>query len=166
MKDKEYTELESALRIDPNALDEALMIQPEAFYRVAKEYALAVSRRDELHQTVSEIKAQQDISIRSRAKTKTDKITEKEIEAEVRKSKAVITATTEYLAAASEVNELAALKESYQQRAYALKDLVALHIANYYGDATQSSGNSRLRDHNAESNKRAMADQRRANRDR
>lgn len=138
-------ELETGLRIDQNALDEALQFQPDMFYRVSKQLTLLISRRDYAKQELSEIQAEVSQEIRESAEIDTKdkkpktKIGVAEVDALVTLDKDVKKAHQALLELTREVGELTALKEAYTQRSYALKDLVALHIANYYSDSSQSN---------------------------
>jgi hypothetical protein len=128
---------EKDLRIDEHALEEALLDQPSLFYHVSREVALLVSQRDAAKQELQEIEALVDAEIRHDFEVSGDKITEKQVESAKLLDKRVKIAKRKL----SELNEqlglASALKEAFSQRAYALKDLVALYVANYYGQDTE-----------------------------
>lgn len=154
-------ELEDALRIDEHALEEALRDQPHMFYRVSKAYALEISRRDAAKQALQDAEAWADLSVREEAQEKDRKITEGEIKATVQTDVNVVRVREQFNRSSESVGKLAALKEAFQQRSYALKDLAGLYIANYY-TASEHSGGSAIRDRAAADSRRAMADSRRA----
>lgn len=151
-------ELEQGLRIDEHALDEALIAQPESFYRVSKRLALLTSRRDAAKQALAEEEARCDGQIRSDAAKEKEKLTETEIKNMIRLDKDVGKAQTELNQLGREVGLLGALKEAFQQRSYVLKDLTSLHIANYYAPNSSDGGPSgrALKDHRASHAKREM----------
>lgn len=143
-------QLEEGLQIDEYALDDALVTQPDSFYRVSKQLALLISRRDAKKQELAEEEAKADAELRETAVKHKDKVTETEVKNMIRLDRDVQKVSTEFLDLNREVGELTALKEAYQQRSYVLKDLVQLYIANYYTNADGSSSSSRaLRDHKA-----------------
>lgn len=151
-------ELEEALAIDENGLEEALQTQPDAFYRVAKVLALESSRRDALKQYVDEAKARAYADIREQARRDETKLSEKELEVKVRIDDDVIEAIDKLLTKTRLVNALEALEKSFTQRSYALKDLVELHLKNYYSDV--SGGRGEARDRQAQHVRRDMSRQR------
>lgn len=132
-------ELEKAMAIDPHALDEALIRQPDAFYRVSQRLALLISRRDAAKQDLQEIEAEADRDIRKAASRNEEKLSEVNIKSMIRLDRDVKEGERTLLDLNAAVNQWQALKEGFQQRSYVLKDLVNLHMASYFGD----SGNSR-----------------------
>lgn len=142
-------DLEEALAIDEDALEQSLKSQPDAFYRVAKALALEASRRDALKQYVDEAKAAAYVDIKGQAAKDEVKLSEKELEAKVRTDSAVIEAIDKLLGKTRLVNALEALEKSFTQRSYALKDLVELHLKNYYSDASEGRSDLRERQHMA-----------------
>lgn len=161
-------DLETGLSIDEHALDEALIAQPEFFYRVSKKLALTVSRRDAAKQALAEEEAKCDGQFREDAAREKEKLTETEVKNLIRLDKDVIKATETLNSLNREVGLLTALKEAYQQRSYVLKDLTSLHIANYYTntDGAQSSSRAALRDHTAQLAREGMNRARRSRHDR
>lgn len=123
------SELEAALEINRDDLEAATEIQPEAFYRVAKQCALAISMRDAAYQNIKEQEAEADRRVRDRVPSD-EKITEKEVEAQRRLDPKVKQAIYDHQELAEAAGILAALKEAFQMRSYALKDLVAMHMGN------------------------------------
>jgi hypothetical protein len=58
------------------------------------------------------------------------------------------------------------LKESYLQRSYALKELVALYLANYFGDGVpQGQGTTAVKEARHEDNRKAINKERVRRRD-
>lgn len=137
-------DLEEALAINEDSLEEALQAQPDAFYRVAKALALESSRRDALKQYVEEAEAAAYLELKQEARDDEIKLSEAELKAKVRIDPDVIAAIDKLLTKSRLVAALQALEKSFSQRSYALKDLVELHLKNYYSDAT--SGRSDVRE--------------------
>lgn len=158
----ELKKLEDGLQINQHALDDALRIHPDLFYKVATELALAISNRDEAKQDLDEVEAKADIDIRAEAARIKEKTTEKEIESMRKVDKNVIAATDNFAARKLEAAKWTALKEAYEARSYALSKLVDLHLASYYSSNEEKrSGGSNLRDARARQVKTESADRRR-----
>jgi hypothetical protein len=152
-------ELEEGLQIDEHALDEALQSQPDLFYRVSKQLAILTSRRDAAKQGVTLAEADAQARIRRERSKNDEKVTDKAVEADVRRDKEVERAQQEFLTLNSMVGQYGALKEAFQQRSYVLKDLCGLYVANYYADNTGSnSPQMKMRDIDAREARRKMAD--------
>jgi hypothetical protein len=152
--------LEEALAIDEDALNEALIRQPDAFYRVSKKLAMELSIRDAAKQALQEEEAYADERARSSIPDG-EKVTETSIKSLVRLDKQVLTANDKLLKLSRETALLQALKEAFQQRSYVMKDLVSLYVANYFGDASGGRSETQLRTRRAEENRTAMAEERR-----
>lgn len=148
-------ELEKLLGIDQNALELSLLVQPEAYYRVAKALVHETSRRDAAKQLLAETESRVDLEIRD-AWESNERIREGEVESQKRLDKRVNTALLQLSKLTQSVNELTALKEAFQQRSYVLKDLCALYIANYYGGDIEPNVAKQLKGHSAQENKDRM----------
>jgi hypothetical protein len=132
-------ELQSTLRIDQNALEDAAAQHPELFYRVASEYALTTSLRDQAKQDLSETEAKADSRIRHDIEVAGDKVTEKAVESAKLLDGQVTKARDRLMRLNQEVGEWSALKEAFQQRGYVLRDLVQLYLSRYYSDTENQS---------------------------
>lgn len=132
--EKLVNDLEKGLVIDKNALDEAIEQQPDLYYRVSKELALLISRRDYAKQELEETEASVKNDIRESAALDKAKVSVAEVDAMCVLDREVKKAARELLKLNRDVGLLTALKDAFNQRSYALKDLAALHIANYYSD--------------------------------
>lgn len=178
----DFRELEDALAIDEHALEEALRDQPETFYRVSKALALVISRRDAAKQALADAEAGADLDVRDESREEESrvardtvrgkdkptpvskiKLTEGEVKARVQLDPAVVEARGAFARLSEEVGKLTALKEAFQQRSYALKDLCGLFIANYYTASEHTGGGaaSAVKERAADSARRRMADERR-----
>jgi len=146
----DFRELEAALRIDEYALEGALREQPELFYRVSKAYALAISRRDAAKQALQDAEAEADLLVRGDAQEDDRKITEGEVRAKVQTDGKVVRARDALNAQSELVGKLSALKDAFQQRSYALKDLAGLYVANYYSASENSAASGAVRQRDAQ----------------
>lgn len=136
--------LEQALQIEEHALDEALMTQPDAYYRVSRQVALTTSLRDEAKQALQEIEARIDLGVRREAYDNEDRVTEKEVEARKRVHRDVIAARNTLNDLESHLLECVALKEAFQQRSYMLREMVQLHISRHYSGTEETPRNRYL----------------------
>lgn len=131
MNDQEFSELECLLKINQHDLDGALLEQPEAFYRISQAYVQAVSMRDKLYEDVKVVDASLDLAIREEFEQEGKKATEKIIESKVKSHPNHDRAYRSYLSAKEEAERLNALKESFLQRSYVLKELCNIYISGY-----------------------------------
>lgn len=161
--DTPVSELEAALAIDENALNEALIQQPDAFYRVSKKLALKASQRDAQKQALQEEEAYADERARESIPDG-ERITDTAVKAIVRLDKKVLEANSLLLKLNREVGLLQALKEAFSQRSYVMKDLVSLYVANYYGDSSGGRSETHLKNKRADENRTAMGEERRRER--
>lgn len=138
-KTSDLQSLEADLAIDEHGLEHACATQPELYYKVAQALALALSRRDAAKLSANEIEASVDIRIRTELTRQNEKVTEKAIERLCSDSDEVQAARSDIHKHDTEVLQLEALKESFQQRSYMLKELVSLHLGAYYGDVSQDA---------------------------
>jgi len=161
----EIGHLEQQMIIDKDGLDECLVQQPVLYSKVSQEYAVAVSRRDEQKDRVKQVEAHLSLQFRQDTLVKGEKATEKTIEAMVLTSDERTRAVAKYNASTLELEMWQALKEAYQQRAYALKDLAGLYVAGYFGSAAVHGNAARtMQERDANVAKVAMNEARR-NRD-
>lgn len=154
-------ELEAALRIDERALEEALRDQPALFYRVSSAYAMEISRRDAAKQALQDAEAEVGLQVRESARRDEQKVTEGEVAARTQTAPRVGAARERLHELSESVGKLAALKEAFQQRSYALKDLAALYVANYYTASEDNAASRAVRQQGAADARRAMSDARR-----
>lgn len=140
-------ELKKGLRIDEHALDHALRDHPVLFYNVSAELALAISNRDEAKQDLEEVEAVVDMELRKSAAVSGERTTEKEIESNRKTDQRVKSANDKFLVEKLNAANLAALKEAFEQKSYALSKLVDLYLANYYSsNEDKKAGGPTLRD--------------------
>lgn len=125
--------LEHQLRIDRNNLEEVCCTHPEIYHEVSGRLALLISQRDEAKQEQKEVEAKVDAEIRHDIEVAGDKITEKAVESQKLLDQGVITAKNHVFDLEKQVGQMSALKDAFYARGFAIRDLIQLHIANYYG---------------------------------
>lgn len=155
-------EHEQYLIIDKHDLERSCREQPNVFYSVARELALAVSRRDAAKQNIQIVEGKVDGNVRRIAQRKGEKITEREVDAKKRNDSEYVEAMTLYMRLNHAVNILSALKEAFQQRSYVLKEMVTLYVQEYYGDPINSSRGKDYRDKSADHARQEMSKKRRS----
>lgn len=156
------TELEAGLRIDKNGLDEALEQQPELYYRVSKKLVEETSQRDALKQEFEELEAETDEKVRMQFERDKVKATETEVKMVSRLDPKIKGLKQDMLRANRRVADLQALEKSFSQRSYAMKELVSLYVANYYGDHVGGGRQyADMKNQDAEEVRRKQAEQRR-----
>lgn len=154
-------ELEAGLAIDEHALDEALVCQPDFFYRVAKRLALEISRRDAAKQALQDAEFEAEVAARRAAEEAEKKVTDSAIRAVVQTDDAVRAARDDLMRLSESVGTLSSLKEAFTQRSYAIKDLVNLYVANYYTASEHTTATGAMRDRLAQDARQNMNDERR-----
>lgn len=136
MKEDEYN---NALKIDKLDLDNELIEQAAIYYQVSREYAQAVSIRDELYDKVKRVAAKLDKKLRDDNAEQGLRITEVALQSQILNEEPYIQAREEFNNAKLEADILLAQKEAFQQRSYALKDLCGLFISGYFTDSAMKS---------------------------
>lgn len=135
-------ELEQLLRIDEHKLEVCCRDQPVLFYQVSTALTRAQSVRDQATQDLKDVEARADAEIRAEQIPEGEKKpTETAIGGRVRMHSSVIRAREALREASDAYGSLSALKEAFGQRSYMLRELVALWLANYYGEI-EASGSS------------------------
>lgn len=155
-------EWRKALRIDRNNLDEELEQQPSLFYEVAEACARARSLLDEAHDNVDIVEAELDANIRREAAESDERTTEKAIRAQIHAHPDRVEANEKFLQLKQRTEELDQLRDSFRQRGYMLRELVALFIAGYYQESSAQGSRSKAKESRAERNAERMAERRRA----
>lgn len=167
-----YEELEDLLRIDEHNLSDSRRTHSELFHRVGKQYKRALSRRDEAKLILKRAEAEIDGMVRDEAAAprrgrngddKPQRITEKEVESQKILHPTVRNATDQLLECEQELGMWEALKESYEQRGYALRDLIRLYLAEYFsvnldGDGRPDRDERQFREVQVQQAKREIQD--------
>lgn len=155
-------QLADAVVIDKHSLDECWVEQPDIFWRVSDQLAKANNHRDRLKlerdRVITEVGAEKREDAEAEVeRAKKGRVSETAIAREIELDDRVVEARDNYQRAVYQAERWLALKESFQQRSYALKDLSNLHLANYY--QTNSGGDRR--DNQADEVRRRGGEQRR-----
>lgn len=136
-------ELKSYLRIDKHNLDKAIEEQAEMFYFVAEGSALAGSVRDQIKYELDTLISDTYLTTRLVAAEQGRKITETLLEQEVAQDKEVQKMKEKYLDVKAEAETWLALKESFAQRGYMLRELASLYVSGYFAEiSVKSTGNT------------------------
>ncbi len=138
------------MQIDRDDLENAAAQQPDMFWRVSDRYEILISQRDQAKTELSEIEAAEDIRYRQSIPAD-EKVTEKEVASNVLLNPRVKAARDRSHKIAAELGRWKALKESFEQRSYALNHLVELHMKNYYSSINREEKDataSRVREAN------------------
>lgn len=130
--------LRSKLKIDPDALDEAVMQQPVLFDEVAEQATLLASRRDEAKSSMESL--YEELSLKIRFKFKGEKITNDEVAARVGSSPKYKDVEHEYARFMSDHAQWSTLRESFMQRGYMLREMCGLYASGYWGQSSVKGG--------------------------
>lgn len=153
-------EYRSFLKIDKNDLDTALLEQPDIFYRVANEYSLALSRKDQAKTLLDEAEAEADQLIRRDAEEEKEKISETVVKERIILDPEVKTRRMEYVSWVGLAGRWEAMRDSFTQRSYALKELVTLYATGYFGDVTGTGARNDAAGRQYETNRDSLAQER------
>lgn len=132
-------ELRQQLKIDQDALDEVVIQQPVLFDKVAEQYTLLISQRDEAKAEVEELYAELDGEIRAKAK---EKLTNPEIDAKISRNTTYRREEKRYQRLVSEAARWATLRESFMQRSFMIRELCGLYSSGYWGQSSIKGGAS------------------------
>jgi hypothetical protein len=159
--DDEFDRYESMLRIDKHALDDELIEQPQYYSDVSQRLATCISYRDEAKDHLEGIRAMCDQRVRSSFADDAKKPPEAAIASMVVQQPEYQQAKDGLAAWHDRYNRWMGLKEAITQRGYALKDLVALFVADYFArNSAGKSVESRERTAKAEAVKEELRNQR------
>lgn len=153
-------ELERGIKIDEHDLDMECKNHAELFYKVAKELALTISRRDEIKKDLEVIESTVDAEIRLRASSLDKKPTETQIQSQKHLDARVIKTQKKLSELNLEVGQWAALKESFGQRSYMLGHMTELYVNSYRGEISAREPEQRMKSHDADIAKQEMRKQR------
>lgn len=118
------------LQIDKNALDEELVRHPDLIFRVGEACAEAIAERDSLKEQLAVTDAELDAVVREELKD--EKTTEAIVKNRIQVHPKHTAASDAYLNAKEKCDILAALREAFSAKGYALRELCQLYLANYY----------------------------------
>lgn len=141
---KLYEQLNEALKINKDDLDNEWVNQPELFNEAGRSYARCMAQRDQCEQEYKLVQAEVDRRLRElHADSKPTEV----------RLKNMVTEHVEVQNAFTEMNmwnhmteAFKVLKEAYTHRRDALKELVNLHLAGYYGHTANARDQDISRD--------------------
>jgi hypothetical protein len=122
-------EVKAKLIIDDDDLDQCLVDQPSYFEKAATAFSEAKTTRDTLKLELKELTAELDQSIRARALATEEKLSETALSSRITITPRVKELNRKLLQANRAADDWEALKESYVQRSYSLKDLTAIQLS-------------------------------------
>ena len=150
------------LKIDRNNLDEEVIRQPGLYEEVSTQAALAISKRDELEEKLKITAAQLDTKVRKRMEKRNERITEPIVKNKILGHMEYKDVWEDYIELRRKAARLQALKESYQQRGYMLRELVTLYVNSYYSLESAQSNQHKAKKARAQHGEREMAAKRKA----
>jgi hypothetical protein len=121
------------LEIDKDALDNELIGIGQIFQKVGEEIAYATSRRDQAKDELALVMADLDMIVRQDMAQENVKVTESAVKRAMLKHPDAQGATNRLRLREEELMRLQALEKSFTQRSYAIRELVSLHLAAYFG---------------------------------
>jgi len=120
------------LLIDKNELDRELIEQASQYHASGEEYAKAQSRVAYLKDQLSALQASIDREIRQQASEDNEKVSETLVFNRVVMDDRYRAMNMEVLQAREAMESAGSLRDSFAQRAFALKDLVVLYTSGYF----------------------------------
>jgi len=141
----EASQIEQAVKIDRNALDDALIEQSSLYYSVSECVTDAISKRDAAKVALDQLCSQTSLFIRQNPSQFQFKQTESSVADAVITNPQVMQANTLYLNAKREADFWQNAQATFEMRGKALHDLVTLFVAGYFMNAGEG-GYSNLRE--------------------
>lgn len=133
------TEFRNYLKIDKDALSEAMAEQADLFFRVGDACANANSEREEAKEHLSTVDSELGQSFRGGKKKDDLKITEGSVKDLIQTNQRHQEAFEVYLEAKKRAEQLVALRDAFQERGRMLRDLGNLYATGYF-TVTASKG--------------------------
>lgn len=147
-------QLERRIKINKNDLDTELVEQADLYYNAGIDYVQKMSEAAYLSELGDKVRAKLDQAVRESHADDEKKPTETAIKAEIDAHPDWRKHVSKALEANKARDFAQALKEAYQQRSYALKDLAALYMAQYYSTDSVTENNKHAREANLRSKRR------------
>lgn len=122
------------VEIDKHNLDSCCVDQTRVYRDVGLEFASATSFRDLAKFELDKVKAECDKFIRQDAAINNERITEAQVAAKILEELEYQKANDEFLEWKMVTEKWTALKDSFTQRAYMLRELCQLWMAHYWED--------------------------------
>lgn len=127
----EYQHFRSKLKIDTDALDQALSEHPFCLQEVGEKYNHYTSLRDEAKEEMERKASQLALDIRER-QGKGERITNDEVNARVSLEPSYLRAYAKYFELSKETALWLTLRESFLSRGYMLRELCGLFATQYW----------------------------------
>lgn len=141
----EHSQLSDAIKIDRNALDDALIEQSALYFSISEQAAEAISKRDAAKVELDQLCSQTSIFIRQNPSQFSFKQTESSIADAVLTNPKVMQANALYLTTKHDADQWQNAQAAFEMRGKALHDLVTLFVAGYFMNAGEG-GYSHLRE--------------------
>lgn len=125
-------EFRQYLKIDKDALTEAMAVQADLFFRVGDECSLAVSERDEAKERIATVDAEIGHRLRAKKGKSEDRVTESAIKDAIQTDPQHQVAFENYATAKKRAEQFTALRDAFQERGRMLRDLGQLYAAGYF----------------------------------
>lgn len=139
------SEIEARVKIDRNALDDAIVEQAQVYYTVSYQTTQAISERDAAKAKLDQTCAETALFIRQNPSQFTFRMTESSVSEAVMTHPKVKECNTAYLAAKTEADYWQNTQNTFEMRGRALHDLVTLFVAGYFIKAGEG-GSAYLRE--------------------
>jgi len=133
---KAYDQLSGLLKIDRDQLDEELIAQAQHFWHVAEAHERAVSQQDEKKLDLEITEVELDKEVREQMAADGERVTEKQVEASVKREDEYYKANQAYISAKAEAGRWSALREAYRHRRDMLIELSKKSQQRRYDELT------------------------------
>lgn len=125
-------QLKALLAINKNELDTEISNQPSLFYEVAEACVSAMAERDARKEELATVDAELDGKARVTLSQREERVTEAMVKNAVQSHKDHEQAFEAYMEAKTKSDLFSAMKDSFGQRGYMLRDMVQLYVASYF----------------------------------
>lgn len=149
-------EFREALKLDKDALDDAVAQQADLYFRVSEAFALALSQRDRAKEHLARVDAETGLEFRKKGESPEAKI--KDL---VQSSSAHKVAFEEYIALKEKAEILAGLKTAFEDRSHMLRVESQLYNSGYFTTALHKGARNAMQDVQADAGREGMARYRR-----
>ncbi len=146
--EKRLNSLEGALEIDDNNLDGVVREHPVFFYEVGSLYAELVAWRDTAKDNLSQTRHTINLKVREESAAEGKKLTESNITALIETDGSVIEAGLELANAAELLGKVAALRDAFTQRSFAIRDIVSLTVHTHLTSSSINASSNEKYDDN------------------
>lgn len=124
--------LRGYLAIDKHSLDDEIVQQPQLFFEISEASVNATARRDFLKEEIARVDAALHAKHRRQIEKSGARATDAGVSAAIAADPKHHAAVDAHISARQQADLLLALKDSFHQRSYMLRDLASLSVANYF----------------------------------